>query len=44
MALTAMLFKFSSAKKILAAVSKTKGSNTPAPGMYGNDTYGSKKA
>ena len=44
MALTAVFFKFSSAKRIFAAVSRSKGSNTLAPSMYGNGTYGGKKA
>ena len=40
MALTAVLFKISSVKNVVAAVSK--GKSNPVPGSYGNHTYGGK--
>jgi hypothetical protein len=40
MALTAVLFKVSSVKNVVAAVSK--GKSNPVPGSYGNHTYGGK--
>ena len=43
MALTAALFKLSSVKNVVAAISK--GKSNPAPiGSYGNHTYGGKNA
>jgi hypothetical protein len=41
MALTAVLFKISSVKNVVAAVSK--GKSNPVQGSYGNHTYGGKK-
>jgi hypothetical protein len=41
MAVTALLFKFSTAKNVVAAVSKGKGSPLPS-GSYGKHTYGGK--
>jgi hypothetical protein len=40
MALTAALFKISSVKNVVAAVSK--GKDNPVLGTYGNHTYGGK--
>ena len=40
MALTAILFKISGVKNVVAAVSK--GKSNPVPGSYGNHIYGGK--
>ena len=40
MALTAVLFKISSVKNVVAAVRKAK--SNPVPSSYGNHTYGGK--
>ena len=43
MALTAVFFKFSSAKKVLAAVGSTRKGGKSTPSTYGNNTYGGAK-